>query len=165
MPSPKLPFPPMEAELVDHLPTEGDWQYEPKWDGFRGILENVEGKLHLWSRNARPLLRYFPELEALSERLPAGSAVDGEIVVQRGGSLDFDALQQRLHPADQAADVPGPGHQELAGGLPPAAACVLRPRTAQALATRWMRPSGSIGRSARSRSRRRVLAGSSRVAT
>jgi ATP-dependent DNA ligase len=100
MPSPKLPFPPMEAELVDHFPTEGEWQYEPKWDGFRGILENVEGKLHLWSRNARPLLRYFPELTELGDRLPPGSAVDGEIVVQRGGTLDFDALQQRLHPSE-----------------------------------------------------------------
>jgi ATP-dependent DNA ligase len=90
----------MEAELVDTLPTEGQWQYEPKWDGFRGILENVDGKLNLWSRNARPLLRYFPELGELSERLPPASAVDGEIVVQRGGSLDFDALQMRLHPAE-----------------------------------------------------------------
>jgi ATP-dependent DNA ligase len=90
----------MEAELVDTLPTEGQWQYEPKWDGFRGILENVDGKLNVWSRNARPLLRYFPELGGLSERLPPASAVDGEIVVQRGGSLDFDALQMRLHPAE-----------------------------------------------------------------
>jgi ATP-dependent DNA ligase len=90
----------MEAELVDGFPTEGEWQYEPKWDGFRGILENVEGKLNLWSRNGRPLLRYFPELGELADQLPPGSAVDGEIVVQRGGSLDFDALQMRLHPAE-----------------------------------------------------------------
>ena len=90
----------MEAELVDQLPAEGDWQYEPKWDGFRGILENVEGKVNLWSRNGRPLLRYFPELGELGEKLPPSSAVDGEIVVQRGGSLDFDALQMRLHPAE-----------------------------------------------------------------
>src|SRR5918999_6231572 len=68
--SPKLPFPPMEAELVRELPVANGWQYEPKWDGFRGILENVGGTVNLWSRNARPLLRYFPELEELGERLP-----------------------------------------------------------------------------------------------
>jgi ATP-dependent DNA ligase len=98
--SPKLPFPPMEAELVDELPDPDGWQYEPKWDGFRGILENLDGKVHLWSRNGRPLLRYFPELEELGERLPPGSAVDGEIVIERDGALDFDALQMRLHPAE-----------------------------------------------------------------
>ena len=90
----------MEAELVDELPGGDGWQYEPKWDGFRGILENVTGELHLWSRNGRPLLRYFPELEQLGERLPPGSALDGEIVIERNGALDFDALQMRLHPAE-----------------------------------------------------------------
>jgi ATP-dependent DNA ligase len=90
----------MEAELVRELPVSNGWQYEPKWDGFRGILENVGGDLHLWSRNARPLLRYFPELEPLGKLLPPGSAVDGEIVIARGGALDFDALQMRLHPAE-----------------------------------------------------------------
>ncbi len=100
MPPAKLPFPPMEAELVDRLPESGEWQYEPKWDGFRGVLENLDGELHLWSRNARPLLRYFPELGSLGERLPAGSAVDGEVVIERDGALDFDALQMRLHPAE-----------------------------------------------------------------
>ena len=80
---------------------EGDgWQYEPKWDGFRGVLENVGRELHLWSRNARPLLRYFPELAELGERLPPRSALDGEIVIVRDGALDFDALQMRLHPAE-----------------------------------------------------------------
>jgi ATP-dependent DNA ligase len=101
----------MEAELVRELPVSNGWQYEPKWDGFRGVLENLSGKLHLWSRNARPLLRYFPELEALGERLPPRSAVDGEIVIARGGALDFDALQMRLHPAESrvrklAAEIP-----------------------------------------------------------
>ena len=65
-----LPYPPMEAELVDELPEGEEWQFEPKWDGFRGILENLDGELHLWSRNGRPLLRYFPELVELGERLP-----------------------------------------------------------------------------------------------
>jgi ATP-dependent DNA ligase len=90
----------MEAELVEELPTADGWQYEPKWDGFRGVLENDGGELRLWSRNERPLLRYFPELAALGERLPPHSALDGEIVISRGGRLEFDALQLRLHPAE-----------------------------------------------------------------
>src|SRR5687768_9573789 len=95
-----IPFPPMEAELFRELPEGDEWQYEPKWDGFRGILENASGELRLWSRNARPLLRYFPELAPLGELLPPRSAVDGEIVIVRDGALDFDAMQTRLHPAE-----------------------------------------------------------------
>jgi ATP-dependent DNA ligase len=90
----------MEAELVTELPSADGWQYEPKWDGFRGVLENLSGELALWSRNARPLLRYFPELRELEKRLPPDSALDGEIVIERGGMLDFDAMQLRLHPAE-----------------------------------------------------------------
>jgi ATP-dependent DNA ligase len=90
----------MEAELVDRLPEASGWQYEPKWDGFRGVVENLGRELHLWSRNARPLLRYFPELAELGERLPPKSALDGEIVIVRDGRLDFDSLQMRLHPAE-----------------------------------------------------------------
>jgi ATP-dependent DNA ligase len=97
---PIVPFPPMEAELVRELPTGAEWQYEPKWDGFRCLLENTSGELRLWSRNARPLLRYFPELAPLGERLPPRSALDGEIVIARDGMLDFDAMQTRLHPAE-----------------------------------------------------------------
>jgi ATP-dependent DNA ligase len=99
-PGPNVPFPPMEAELVAELPEQGGWRYEPKWDGFRGVLENDGGELALWSRNGRPLLRYFPELRALGELLPAHSALDGEIVISRDGKLDFDAMQTRLHPAE-----------------------------------------------------------------
>ena len=99
MPGKNVPFPPMEAELVRELPL-GDWQYEPKWDGFRGVLENDGGELALWSRNERPLLRYFPELRPLGDALPPHSALDGEIVIERGGRLDFDAMQMRLHPAE-----------------------------------------------------------------
>ena len=95
-----IPFPPMEAELVRELPDGKEWQYEPKWDGFRGLLENGSGDLRLWSRNARPLLRYFPELEPLAKLLPPKSALDGEIVIERKGVLDFDAMQMRLHPAE-----------------------------------------------------------------
>ena len=100
MPGPNVPFPPMEAELVRELPSGDGWQYEPKWDGFRGVLENDGGELALWSRNERPLLRYFPELRPLGELLPPHSALDGEIVIARDGVLDFDSMQTRLHPAE-----------------------------------------------------------------
>jgi ATP-dependent DNA ligase len=100
MPAANIPFPPMEAELVRELPDGDGWQYEPKWDGFRGVLENAGGELHLWSRNERPLLRYFPELAPLGDLLPPKSALDGEIVIARDGALDFDAMQTRLHPAE-----------------------------------------------------------------
>jgi ATP-dependent DNA ligase len=96
----ELPFPPMEAELVRELPEGDGWAYEPKWDGFRGVLENLEGELALWSRNGRPLLRYFPELRPLGDLLPVSSALDGEVVIVREGALDFDAMQMRLHPAE-----------------------------------------------------------------
>jgi ATP-dependent DNA ligase len=100
----------MEAELVEELPT-GEWQYEPKWDGFRGVLENLGGGLRLWSRNGRPLLRYFPELEEIGALLPPESALDGEIIISRKGRLEFDQLQLRLHPAESrirrlAAEIP-----------------------------------------------------------
>jgi ATP-dependent DNA ligase len=100
VPGAAVPFPPMEAELVRELPAGDGWQYEPKWDGFRGVLENESGELALWSRNGRPLLRYFPELRPLGEALPPRSALDGEIVIERDGRLDFDAMQMRLHPAE-----------------------------------------------------------------
>ena len=99
-PGPNVPFPPMEAELVAELPAGDGWRYEPKWDGFRGVLENDGGELALWSRNGRPLLRYFPELRPLGELMPKGSALDGEIVIARDGALDFDSMQMRLHPAE-----------------------------------------------------------------
>jgi ATP-dependent DNA ligase len=109
-PGRNVPFPPMEAELVNELP-DGGWHYEPKWDGFRGILENDGGDLALWSRNGRPLLRYFPELAPLGKLLPPHSALDGEIVIAQKGQLDFDAMQMRLHPAESrvrklAAEIP-----------------------------------------------------------
>ena len=96
---------------MKELPSDDGWQYEPKWDGFRGVLENDGGELALWSRNERPLLRYFPELSPLGEALPPHTALDGEIVIERDGHLDFDAMQMRLHPAESrvrklAAEIP-----------------------------------------------------------
>ena len=101
----------MEAQLVKELPDANGWQFEPKWDGFRGVLENDGSELELWSRNGRPLLRYFPELRPLGDLLPPHSALDGEIVIARDGVLDFDSMQMRLHPAESrvrrlAAEIP-----------------------------------------------------------
>ena len=92
---------PMLAKAVDSLPTGGGYLYEPKWDGFRAIVFRPHaGAVAIQSRDLRPLDRYFPELhEALLALLPDGTIVDGEIVVAGVDGLDFDALQQRLHPA------------------------------------------------------------------
>ncbi len=97
---PNVPFPPQEALLVESIPTGPNVWYEPKWDGFRGVLENDGPALGLWSRNGRPLLRYFPELRVLGDHLPPHSALDGEIVIERDGKLEFDLMQMRLHPAE-----------------------------------------------------------------
>ena len=93
------PVAPMLARLERRLP-DGDYLYEPKWDGFRGIVFRHGGDLEIGSRNELPLTRYFPELVAdLLEALPDAAVVDGEVVVAGPGGLDFDALSQRVHPA------------------------------------------------------------------
>ena len=93
------PIEPMLAAIAESLP-EGDFLYEPKWDGFRAIVFRGDDDLYIQSRDLKPLDRYFPELhEALLERLPRGSVVDGEIVIMTPHGLDFGALQQRIHPA------------------------------------------------------------------
>jgi len=89
----------MLAKAVRELP-EGSLLFEPKWDGFRCIVFRDGDEIELGSRNERPLTRYFPEiLDPLRASLPPRCVVDGEIVVARGDRLDFDALQQRIHPA------------------------------------------------------------------
>jgi ATP-dependent DNA ligase len=98
------PIEPMLAKLVTELPgtAAGDdmFLYEPKWDGFRAIVFRSADDLFIQSRDLRPLDRYFPELHtALLAALPAGSVLDGEIVIATPRGLDFDALQLRLHPA------------------------------------------------------------------
>jgi ATP-dependent DNA ligase len=91
----------MLAKLVDELPPEGGYLYEPKWDGFRAIVFRGADDLYIQSRDARPLDRYFPELhDALLERLPKNCVLDGEVVIVTAKGLDFDALQLRLHPAE-----------------------------------------------------------------
>jgi len=94
------PVEPMLAKLATALPVTGDFLFEPKWDGFRAIVFRGESDLLIQSRDLKPLDRYFPELhEVLLEKLPAGCVVDGEVVIATRGGLDFDALQQRIHPA------------------------------------------------------------------
>jgi ATP-dependent DNA ligase len=94
------PVEPMLAKLAERLPSGGPFLYEPKWDGFRAIVFKDGSDLFIQSRDLRPLDRYFPELhDALLDRLPDRSVVDGEIVIVTPGGLDFDALQLRLHPA------------------------------------------------------------------
>src|SRR2546421_13057564 len=90
----------MLAKLADELPPGGDYLYEPKWDGFRALVFRGGTELFIQSRDSRPLDRYFPELhDALLERLPKGSVLDGEIVIATARGLHFDALQLRRDPA------------------------------------------------------------------
>ena len=94
------PVEPMLAKLAEELPPEGEYLYEPKWDGFRAIVFRSGKDVYIQSRDLRPLDRYFPELhEALLERVPKDCVLDGEIVIATARGLDFDALQLRLHPA------------------------------------------------------------------
>ena len=99
------PVPPMLAKAVsgiDGIPGSGGLSYEPKWDGFRSIIFRDGDDLEIGSRNEKPMTRYFPELvAALKENLPPRCVVDGEIILvgASGDRLDFDTLQQRIHPA------------------------------------------------------------------
>ena len=98
------PVKPMLAKAVkgglDELP-DVDLVYEPKWDGFRCIVFRDGDDVVLGSRNERPLTRYFPELvEPMLAQLPDRAVIDGELVIAADDGLDFDALQQRLHPAE-----------------------------------------------------------------
>ena len=95
------PIEPMLAKAIDAIPAEGEFLFEPKWDGFRALAFRSSGdETALQSRDGRPFDRYFPELhDALATLLPPACVIDGEIVVATPKGLDFDALQQRLHPA------------------------------------------------------------------
>jgi ATP-dependent DNA ligase len=93
------PVAPMLAKAVPEIP-EGA-SYEPKWDGFRSVVFRDGDEVEIGSRNERPMTRYFPELvEAFKAELPERCVVDGEIVVAVDGRLEFEVLQQRIHPAD-----------------------------------------------------------------
>lgn len=96
----KPPFPPMEARSVEEIPIGDDWQYEPKWDGFRCLAFRDGGKIFLQSKAGQPLARYFPDVVAALSLLKAKRFVlDGELVIPIGGAFSFDELQLRLHPA------------------------------------------------------------------
>ncbi len=90
----------MLAKRVDELPADGDWVFEPKWDGFRALVFRDGDEILIQSRDEKPLNRYFPELlDPLRSTLPPRCVLDGEIVIVKDDELDFDALQLRLHPA------------------------------------------------------------------
>src|SRR5207253_9635732 len=96
----KQPYLPMEAQSVTELPEGPQWQYEPKWDGFRCLAFRDGKKIELRSKAQRPLTRYFPELVEVFSWLKAKQFVlDGEIVVPDGKKFSFDDLLQRIHPA------------------------------------------------------------------
>jgi ATP-dependent DNA ligase len=94
------PVLPMLSKRIAELPKDGEWIFEPKWDGFRALIFRDTDEILIQSRDSKPLNRYFPELLApLRAQLPERCVLDGEIVIARDGRLDFDALQLRLHPA------------------------------------------------------------------
>lgn len=94
------PIPPMEAKSVDEIPAGDQWQYEPKWDGFRCIAFRRGEEIFLQSKGGLPFARYFPDVAENVARLPAQNfVVDGELVIALRGRFSFDELQLRLHPA------------------------------------------------------------------
>lgn len=98
------PISPMLAKPVSAIPPGAS--YEPKWDGFRCIVFRDGDEVELGSRNERPMTRYFPELiEAIKAELPPRCVIDGEIVIATSEGLDFEALQQRIHPAKSRVDL------------------------------------------------------------
>src|ERR687893_1415050 len=99
------PAKPMLAKAATKLPT-GDFFYEPKWDGFRCVVFRDGDEVELGSRNERPLTRYFPEVvAAVREQLPERCVLDGELFVATDGRLEFETLQERIHPAKSRIDM------------------------------------------------------------
>jgi ATP-dependent DNA ligase len=97
----KPPFPPMEALSVEKIPQGEEWQYEPKWDGFRCLVFRDRDSVELQSKAGQPLARYFPEMVEAVKELPAKQFVlDGELVIPEEHGLSFDELLLRLHPAE-----------------------------------------------------------------
>src|SRR3954447_11251956 len=94
------PFAPMEALLVDEIPAGENWQYEPKWDGFRCLAFRDGTQVKLQSKSGQDLTRYFPEVaEAFLKLRCPRFVLDGEIAVPIAGHFSFDDLLQRIHPA------------------------------------------------------------------
>ncbi len=103
------PVQPMLAKSVKGIPDPGKYgglSFEPKWDGFRCIVFRDGDEVELTSRNTKPLTRYFPELvEAVREQLPERCVLDGEVFVAIGNRLEFETLQERIHPAKSRVDM------------------------------------------------------------
>jgi ATP-dependent DNA ligase len=94
------PLEPMLAKASDKLPTDDGWLFEPKWDGFRAIVFRDGEEVYTQSRDLKPLDRYFPELaDPLLAALPDRCILDGEVVIERDGELQFESLLLRIHPA------------------------------------------------------------------
>ncbi|HMA53994.1 MAG TPA: ATP-dependent DNA ligase, partial [Acidobacteriota bacterium] len=94
------PYPVMDAELVPELPRGKDWQYEPKWDGFRCLAFRSGETIELQSKSGKPLARYFPDIVAMLKSLSARRfVIDSELVIPVDGGTSFEELQLRLHPA------------------------------------------------------------------
>jgi ATP-dependent DNA ligase len=94
------PYPPMEAQLVAQVPVGEHWQYEPKWDGFRCLAFRNAAKIELQSKLSQSLTRYFPEVvEAIRSIKAKKFVLDGEVVVFEEGTISFDAMLMRIHPA------------------------------------------------------------------
>lgn len=92
---------PMEAQLVDEIPSGREWQYEPKWDGFRCLTFRDREDVFLQSKSGQPLARYFPDIVDAVKQIAAKQFVlDGEIVIPLEGRLSFDDLLLRVHPAE-----------------------------------------------------------------
>src|SRR5207237_650998 len=90
----------MLAKRVSELPEQGEWIFEPKWDGFRALVFRDGDEILIQSRDEKSLNRYFPELiDPLRSALPKRCVADGEIVIAKDSGLDFEALQLRIHPA------------------------------------------------------------------
>jgi ATP-dependent DNA ligase len=95
-----MPYPPMEASVAAEIPEGDEWQYEPKWDGFRCLAFRDGDTVELQSKAEKPLTRYFPELVAALKNLKSTQFVlDGEIIIPVDGEPSFDELLQRIHPA------------------------------------------------------------------
>jgi ATP-dependent DNA ligase len=97
----KPPSLPMEANHVDELPSGDEWQYEPKWDGFRCLVFRDHDDIELQSKSGKPLGRYFPDvIESIKQLGAQRFVLDGEIVIPVGSMLSFEELLQRVHPAE-----------------------------------------------------------------
>jgi ATP-dependent DNA ligase len=99
------PYPPIEALSTSKIPVGSEWQYEPKWDGFRCLAFRDSGQVELQSKAGQPLARYFPEIvDALLGLAPTRFVLDGELVIPVGDQLSFDSLLMRIHPAASRVD-------------------------------------------------------------